>query len=341
VCHGGVCPRILSTVTWPSASFIFGLSSNRSLVYKSWNGNAWDAAWTDLGGIFIFPPTVVSWGAGRLDALGVQTDKALHWRSFSGGAWSATWASLGGQWSTAVNAVSRALGYIDAFGVGTDGALYTAAGAPPAGGPVDETQWAPLEGLDGGCLGPPSVASWGAQRLDVFVRGTDNALWQMWWDGQWHSWYSLGGILTAEPVVVAAQNNQLDIFVLGTQASFCWKGWRNSWLDWQCPDNGMVFESLPAPLVLSQSTIDVVVVANDDHAYQKSLVGATWGSTWSDLGGPLNGAPQVVSLATDESSVFGLGLNGQMYVANWSAAGTSWTGSASWISLGGSFQTVI
>ncbi len=29
----------------------------------------------------------------------------------------------------------------------------------------------------------PGAASWATDRLDVFVRGTDNALWHKWWDG--------------------------------------------------------------------------------------------------------------------------------------------------------------
>ncbi|GAG87462.1 unnamed protein product, partial [marine sediment metagenome] len=38
-------------------------------------------------------------------------------------------------------------------------------------------------------------------RLDVFVRGTDNALWYKWWDGAWHGFKSLGGFLIADPDV--------------------------------------------------------------------------------------------------------------------------------------------
>jgi hypothetical protein len=32
----------------------------------------------------------------------------------------------------------------------------------------------------------PGCASWGANRIDVFVRGTDNELWHKYWDGS--SW---------------------------------------------------------------------------------------------------------------------------------------------------------
>src|SRR5207245_2400307 len=41
--------------------------------------------------------------------------------------------------------------------------------------------------------GDPAAVSWGANRIDIFVRGTDNALWHKWWDNYWSSWENLGG----------------------------------------------------------------------------------------------------------------------------------------------------
>jgi hypothetical protein len=33
------------------------------------------------------------------------------------------------------------------------------------------------------CTSQPRVTAWGANRLDVFVTGTDSALYHKWWDG--------------------------------------------------------------------------------------------------------------------------------------------------------------
>ena len=41
----------------------------------------------------------------------------------------------------------------------------------------------------------PAVASWSSGRLDVFVRGTDNALWHKWYQNSWSGWESLGGVI--------------------------------------------------------------------------------------------------------------------------------------------------
>lgn len=42
--------------------------------------------------------------------------------------------------------------------------------------------WSDWEDLGGVIMGAPSVASWDEGRLDVFVRGTDNALYHKWYD---------------------------------------------------------------------------------------------------------------------------------------------------------------
>ena len=37
--------------------------------------------------------------------------------------------------------------------------------------------------MGGVCTSPPRVTAWAANRLDVFVTGTDSALYHKWWDG--------------------------------------------------------------------------------------------------------------------------------------------------------------
>ncbi|HEX4609483.1 MAG TPA: hypothetical protein VH092_14895, partial [Urbifossiella sp.] len=50
--------------------------------------------------------------------------------------------------------------------------------AAPSRAPAD---W---ESLDGKVTDPPVAVSWGPNRLDLFARGTDGAVWHKWWDGQ-------------------------------------------------------------------------------------------------------------------------------------------------------------
>ena len=61
----------------------------------------------------------------------------------------------------------------------------------------------------------PKLASWGFKRLDLFVRGADNALWHRWWNGSWSAWESLRGVLTSGPELASWGFNRLDLFVRG------------------------------------------------------------------------------------------------------------------------------
>jgi hypothetical protein len=56
--------------------------------------------------------------------------------------------------------------------------------------------------MGGVCVDGPRVTSWGTNRLDVFVTGTNSALYHKWWNGT--SWgpsvtgyEHMGGVITA------------------------------------------------------------------------------------------------------------------------------------------------
>jgi hypothetical protein len=69
------------------------------------------------------------------------------------------------------------------------------------------------------------VSSWGSGRLDVFVAGTDAAMWHKWYQGAWSGWESLGGVLTTAPAAVSWAANRIDTFVGGTDSAMWHKWW--------------------------------------------------------------------------------------------------------------------
>ena len=73
-------------------------------------------------------------------------------------------------------------------------------------------QWESLGGVLDVAAGR---VSWGAGRVDVFVRGTDDALWHRWFDGKWRGWESLGGPLNFGPAVASWGPRRLDVFARG------------------------------------------------------------------------------------------------------------------------------
>jgi hypothetical protein len=74
-------------------------------------------------------------------------------------------------------------------------------------------------------------------RLELFVRGTDNALWHKWQTAPsngWSGWSSLGGVLTSEPVLNQNADGRLEVFVRGTDGAV-WHIWQTA------PSNGWSF----------------------------------------------------------------------------------------------------
>jgi hypothetical protein len=77
------------------------------------------------------------------------------------------------------------------------------------------------------------VATWGPNRLDVFVIGTDSALYHKWWNGSaWGpsltGYENMGGVCTSRPRVTAWGPNRLDVFVTGTDSALYHKWWNGS-----------------------------------------------------------------------------------------------------------------
>src|SRR5207245_478165 len=93
----------------------------------------------------------------------------------------------------------------------------------PSPSPSPIPSWMPppaqlrvVESVGGYATSGPAVTSWGANRLDVFARGWDNALYHKWWNGSaWSGWESLGGALASAPAAVSWGSDRLDVFALG------------------------------------------------------------------------------------------------------------------------------
>jgi hypothetical protein len=83
---------------------------------------------------------------------------------------------------------------------------------------AQQVGWSDWESLGGVLTSGPGCSSWDEGRLDVFVRGTDRALWHKWYDGGWSGWESLGGVLTSDPDAVSWVFGRIDVFVRGPRA---------------------------------------------------------------------------------------------------------------------------
>ncbi|HST49200.1 M43 family zinc metalloprotease [Jatrophihabitans sp.] len=168
------------------------------------------------------------------------------------------------------------------------------------------------------------VVSWGANRIDAFVLGTDSALYHKWWDGS--SWgpsvtgYEyLGGTCTSRPEVAAWGSNRLDVFVLGTDLALYHKWWDGSSWGPSVTDYeylGGICMSQPLATAWGADRLDVFVTGTDSALYHKWWDGSSWGPSLTDyeyLGGICMGRAEAVSWGAGRLDVFVVGTDNAIY----------------------------
>jgi hypothetical protein len=188
------------------------------------------------------------------------------------------------------------------------------------------TAWSSLGGtLSSG----PGVASWGATRLDAFVRGQGNDLWHASWNGAaWTPLASLGGVITSDPGAVSWGPNRIDVFARG-QDNGLWHMWWNgtTWSGWY--PMGGVLTSGAGVASWGAGRLDVFARGQDNGLWHMSWNGSSW-SPWQSLGGVITSDPAAVSWGPNRIDIFARGQDNGLWHMSWN--GSSWS---SWESLGG------
>ena len=193
------------------------------------------------------------------------------------------------------------------------------------------------------------VASWGPNRLDTFVVGTNAGLYHKAWDG--NAWLpsvsgydDLGGQCASPPAVASWGPNRLDIFVVGTNGGLYHKAWDgNAWLPSVSgyDDLGGQCASPPAVASWGPNRLDIFVVGTNGNLYHKAWNGNAWlpsVSGYDDLGGQCASPPAVASWGPNRLDIFVVGTNGNLYHKAWN--GNAWLPSASgYDDLGGQVVT--
>jgi len=83
----------------------------------------------------------------------------------------------------------------------------------------------------------PASTSWGNGRIDNFIRGEDNALWQKTYDmadGGWKNWSKIGGSMASAPTVTTWGAGRLDVFSTSPSGELqhIWYG-AGEWQGWE------------------------------------------------------------------------------------------------------------
>jgi hypothetical protein len=207
---GGVATADPTAASWGANRIDVFVRGTDNALWHRWSDTSGWHAWENLGGVLTSGPEVASWGAGRLDVFVRGTDNGVWHKWFDATGWHG-WEALGGVLTSDPAAVSWS-NHVDIFGRGTDGALWHRW--------WDTAGWHPWQRLGGVLSSAPDASSCTAGHLDVFVEGTDTALYQLGYNGAWGSWQRLGGHWTTDPGAVCQPGvTGVDLFERGSDGA--------------------------------------------------------------------------------------------------------------------------
>ncbi|HEX7288151.1 MAG TPA: baseplate J/gp47 family protein [Candidatus Angelobacter sp.] len=320
----------------------YGLSGKSTGLKLDFSPN--DSAYDALSGSCTNNPAVVSWGHDRLDVFVVgSVDHALYHKWWDGSQWGPSvsdYEYMGGIIVGDPAVASWDHDRLDVFVVGLNGGLFHKA--------WNGAQWLPsvtaydFLGLPKAGVtirGNPKVVSWDHDRLDIFVVGSDGALYHKWWDGsQWGpsvgDFEYMGGVVVGDPAVASWGHDRLDVFVVGTDGALYHKAWDGAeWFPFTTgyerlgiPNTGITIRNSPTVTSWQHDRLDVFVVGTDGALYHKWWDGFGWGpskdGSFEYMGGFIIGDPTVASWDHDRLDVFVVGADRALYHKEWN--GSEW-----------------
>ncbi|MBP2472439.1 alpha-galactosidase [Crossiella equi] len=156
-------------------------------------------------------------------------------------------------------------------------------------------RWTPLGGPTGGrILGQPSVHTSAGNRIDLFVRGLDDAAYRRTFqNGHWGGWQKLGGKLTDAPSVAFTSPDDWTLFARGADGKVWTRGATADWTSIGAPEDKPVY-GRPGAATVTDGTFVVMRTAADAVWYRQRATNGTWGA-WTNLGGVVSGSPTLVS----------------------------------------------
>lgn len=139
------------------------------------------------------------------------------------------------------------------------------------------------QSIGGTLTSDADIASGAAGRLDVFARGTDNAIWHRTWSGtSWLAWESLGGNLTSGPSAVSSSATRIDMFARGADMALWHRWWDGTtWHAWE--SLGGTLSSSPDAASCGANNLAMFAVGTDGRDWRR-LYNGSW-SAWQPVSG--------------------------------------------------------
>jgi hypothetical protein len=254
------------------------------------------------------------------DAFARGTNGTLQQWHWAAGAWGAP-TSHGGSMMSSPSAVNISGDGMDVFYQGTNKDLWH---SWEVGG-----TWHGPQDLGMGPLGgPPRAVGQPDGTVDVFWKGTTNALWSAHYDPSAQAWSgptNFGGAMSSDPSPVLSGTGIIDVFWMGTDKNLWEKrdlggAWQANWNMGMGPLGGP-----PMGAGQSDGTLDVFWRGTNNFLYSAHMDGST--GNWSSFinhGGALSSDPYPVTTQLGTVDVFYTGASNNLYHF-WAVSGT-WYG---------------
>ncbi|WP_392674910.1 glycoside hydrolase family 27 protein [Streptomyces sp. LN785] len=147
----------------------------------------------------------------------------------------------------------------------------------------------------GRIVGAPAAYAAGEGRMDVFVRGTDDAAYRISYaDGRWGRWQRLGGRLADTPAVAYEHPGRWTLFARGVDGRILTRGPETGWTSFQGPEGASLY-GRPSAVTDSAGRTHLAVRADDDSVRTRERDASGNWSDWSSLGGTVSGSPTLVA----------------------------------------------
>ena len=277
------------------------------------DGAVWSAWWEATSGWqpwFIVHPEIKMQPKATVTAVWRDQHLDIFVTGTDGAVWSAWWEPPPNwqPWFLVSPGIKAAIGatvtavwaprqpqHLDLFITGTDGAVWSACWEAP--GPFDPNQngwgeWFIIRQGTDMQPGATVTAVWRDQHLDLFVTGTDGAVWSAWWElvPNWQPWFlvspetkaAIGATVTA--VWAPRQPQHLDLFITGTDGAV-WSAW------WEAPgpfdlnQNGWREWFIVRPEIKMQPKATLTALWRDQHLdlFVTGTDGAVWSAWWEPV----------------------------------------------------------
>jgi hypothetical protein len=293
----------------PGQVSVFIRAADGALQTSELRGGAF-TPWRNLGGILESGPGAAGRTSTISDVFGRGTDSALHHRAFVLGNnpdW-LPWGRIGGSMLSApAVTVRKAFGYIDTFYRGPDNGINAISWVPGQGWTTENSTQ-----LDPGLtLSAPAAVARTPDTLDVFVRGTSDAVHRNHWNGSgWSGWSVVPGGMetTSAPAVATRQNGTLELFVRDAAGAVRWSSFDGvAFSAWKTVPGGV--DSAPAAVSDDPSRIYLFARRGGEvvwNLYDRGTGPEEGWRGWQPLHPPVP-APPPIACAPDAGRVTGHG----------------------------------